>query len=305
MKKPNFFIIGAPKCGTTSMAAWLSEHPNVYMSPIKEPHFYSADLPKYKAVKTKKEYDLLFKEADPSRHYAVGEASVFYLFSRVAVPQIERAHPGAKYIVMVRNPVDMAYSFHEQLLVSGDEHIRDFARAWELSPERRQGRAVSRWCREPKLLDYQSVCKLGEQLERLFRVVPRERVLVLVLDDVKENPRREYERVLNFLEVPDDGRMTFPVKNPAKELKWPFVQKGVRLVGEWWAALKRSVGIPRHVGRTGVLKTITRFNVRYRPRNPMSEELRQQLSNYFKQDVEKLSNLIGRDLTYWLEGEDA
>ncbi|HDM78515.1 MAG TPA: sulfotransferase [Deltaproteobacteria bacterium] len=301
MKKPNFFIIGAPKCGTTSLATWLSEHPNIYMSPIKEPHFYSADLPKYRAVKTKKEYDLLFKEADPSRHYAVGEASVYYLFSRVAVPQIEREHPGAKYIVMVRNPVDMAYSLHEQLIVSGNEHIRDFAKAWELSPERRQGRAVSWWCKDPKVLDYQSICKLGEQLERLFKIVSRERVLVLILDDIKENPRREYLKVLDFLEVPDDGRTIFPVKNPAKELRWPFVQKGVRLVGEWWVALKRLVGIPRHVGRTGILKTITRFNVRHRPRNPMSEDLRQQLSNYFRQDVEKLSNLIGRDLTYWLE----
>jgi len=301
MKKPNFFIIGAPKCGTTSLAVWLSEHPNIYISPIKEPHFYSTDLPKYKAVRDKKEYELLFEEADPPRHYAVGEASVFYLFSWVAVPRIEEEHPGAKYIVMVRNSVDMAYSFHEQLLVSGDEHIRDFARAWELSPERRRGRAVSRWCREPKLLDYQSVCKLGEQLERLFRVVSRERVLVIVLDDVKEDPRREYLKVLDFLELPDDGRTFFPVENPAKELKWSFVQKGVRLVGEGWVALKRLVGIPRHVGRTGILKAITRLNVRYRSRNPMSEELRRQLRNYFRQDVEKLSGLIGRDLTYWLK----
>jgi len=295
MKKPNFFIIGAPRCGTTSLAAWLSEHPNVYMSPIKEPHLYSADLPKYKAVKSKKEYDLLFKEADPSRHYAVGEASVFYLFSRVAVPQIEREYPGAKYIVMVRNPVDMAYSFHEQLLVSGDEHIRDFARAWELSPERRQGRAVSRWCRDPKVLDYQSVCKLGEQLERLFRTVSRERVLVLVLDDIKENARREYLKVLDFFGVPDDGRTGFPVHNPAKEWRWPWLRIVTRVMRNASRCIKAALGIPTIYG-TGLLNALERLNIRYRPRPPMPLDLRQELEEYFRQDVLLLSELLQRDL---------
>lgn len=299
MKKPNFFIIGAPKCGTTSMAAWLAEHPNIYMAPVKEPHFYNTDLT-HRAIKSKKEYESLFKKAGPS-HLAVGEASVFYLFSKVAVPRIEEEYPHARYVVMVRNPVEMAYSFHEQLLVSGDEHIKDFAKAWELSPERRQGRAVSRWCREPKLLDYQSICKLGEQIERLFEIVPRDRVLVLVLDDIKENPRSEYLKVLDFLGLPDDGRICFPIRNPAKQLRWPLIQKAVRVLGEGWVLAKRSLGIPRHVGNTGILSAIMRHNVRYRPRPPLGDKLRQELSDYFKKDVEKLSRLLNRDLTYWVE----
>ena len=146
MKKPNFFIIGAPKCGTTSLAAWLAEHPNIYMSPIKEPHFFCSDF-NVVIIPNEAEYYRLFKKAG-DQHMAVGEASTSYLYSQVAVPRIERELPGAKYIVMVRNPVEMAYSLHEEFVFLGAEHIHDFEMAWRLSPKRRAGRIVSRWCSE-------------------------------------------------------------------------------------------------------------------------------------------------------------
>jgi len=299
MKKPNFFIIGAPKCGTTSMAAWLSKHPNIYISPVKEPHFYNTDL-KYINTHKRKRYEELFKGAT-DQHAAVGEASVYYLFSQVAVPKIEKEITAARYIVMIRNPIDMAYSLHEQKVVSGSESILDFAKAWELSPERRKGRMVSRFCREPRLLDYQSVCKLGEQLDRLFKGVSRERVLVLVLDDVKESPRQEYLKVLEFLNVPDDGRAEFPVHNPAKERRWPFLRRAVLVVGRTSNAVKRRLELE---GRgTGMLQLVDRLNIRYRPRPSMSFELRKELAGFFREDVFLLSQLLDRDLSSWLQVE--
>jgi hypothetical protein len=78
------------------------------------------------------------------------------------------------------------------------EHELDFGTAWHMSPVRREGRGTRRWFAEPRLLDYQSVCLLGEQCERLFSVAPRERVCVLVLGDVKQDPRGEYRRLLEF-----------------------------------------------------------------------------------------------------------
>jgi len=301
VKKPNFFIIGAPKCGTTSLAAWLSEHPNIYMSPLKEPHFFNMDL-KYHNVSNSRDYWLLF-DGVTSEHKAVGEASVFYLFSKTAVPRIEKEVPGAKYIVMVRNPVDMAYSLHEQQVVAGNEHIKDFAQAWHLSEKRAKGQEVTRWCREPKLLDYKSVCKLGEQLERLFKIVPRERVLVLVLDDVKENPRREYLKVLNFLGVSDDGRTEFPVYNPAKERRWPWLRRAVLAMGRASRSVKKALGIPTVRG-TGILNRIDKLNIRYRPRPPMPPELRAEITEYFRDDVLLLSRLLDRDFSTWLKLEN-
>jgi len=299
VNKPNFFIIGAPKCGTTSLAAWLEEHPNVYMSPVKEPHYFSTDL-KHGSALTQRGYALLFRGAAVA-HKAIGEASVFYLFSRVAVPRIEEEFPGARYVVLVRNPIDMAYSLHEQQIVAGNEHIIDFAQAWKLSAERAKGREVTRWCLEPRLLDYKSVCRLGEQLERLFNTVPRERVLVLLLDDVKENPRREYLKVLEFLGVPDDGRTDFPVKNPAKERRWPRLQRAVITTARVCRPFKRRLGLPLVPG-TRIINALDEMNLRYRPRLPMRPELRAELARYFVEDVYLLSRLLNRDLSKWAKG---
>jgi len=85
MKKPNFFILGAPKCGTTSLAMWLSEHPNIFMCPIKEPHYFNTDG--LQRIKTLEQYESLFTDAKPE-HVAVGEASTHYLYSKEAVPRI-------------------------------------------------------------------------------------------------------------------------------------------------------------------------------------------------------------------------
>lgn len=295
MKKPNFFIIGAPKCGTTSLAAWLSEHPNIYMSPVKEPHFFNTDL-KYINTPSRHEYERLFRGAT-DEHKAVGEASVFYLFSKVAVPRIEQELPGARYIVMVRNPVDMAYSLHHQQLFSGNEHIEDFAEAWHLSEERAKGRFVTQWCREPKLLDYRSVCRLGEQLQRVYSLVPRERVLVLNLEDVRKDPRKEYREVLQFLNVPDDGRQGFPVHNPAKVRRWPWLRRVVKAL----IHLKLWIGMPRILCMSQLINAVDKINSRIQPRPPMSLELRRELIEYFQEDVKLLEHLLDRDFSEWLE----
>jgi len=312
MKEPNFFVIGAPKCGTTSLATWLTEHPNIYVPPIKEPLYYCNDFQvRYRVPhvpRNKREYRQLFW-AVKNDHIAVGEASVWYLYSRAAIPNIEQEHPRARYIVMVRNPVDMAYSLHDHFVFWGHERIKEFAKAWRLSPERRDGKKVTRRCQvPPQWLDYQKVCLLGDQLERLFRLVPRKRVLIIVLDDLKKNPRAEYKRVLDFLGVPDDGRRDFPVLNPAKELKWPMLwrvtrslERPIQVVS---LAVKNALGIPRYKNLrilTPVFKQIERITTKYRPRPSMPEELRRELIEYFRSDIEKLSELIGRDLSGWLK----
>lgn len=298
MRLPDFFIIGAPKCGTTSLAAWLAEHPHVYVSPIKEPFYFSSDIA-HRVVDNWSAYMSLFKDADPT-HKAVGEGSVFYLFSKVAIPAIEKKISSARYIVMLRNPVDMAYALHDQQVRVLMEDISDFRTAWQLAPQRREGRQVPPGCPDPVLLDYPSWCLLGEQLERLYNYVPRERVLVLVLDDVKENPRREYLRVLNFLGVPDDGRMTFPVHNPAHELRSIPVARMIRVLTRGWGRVKQTMGIDPWQGGVGILRGLKRLNTRYRARAPLSAEMRVELESFFKEDVQRLQRLLDRDLSVWM-----
>jgi len=252
MKKPNFFIIGAPKCGTTSLAAWLKEHQQIYMSTPKEPHHFNTDQ-RYIMVKESSDYDRLFEKAN-NQHLAVGEASVFYLYSQEAVPNIENYAADIKYIVCLRNPIEMAYSLHEQLIISGYEDEQNFEAAWFLQDDRMHGKSIPSLCKDSIFLQYGAVCSLGVQLERLYTHVPQERVFPLLLDDLRDDPRAAYLRVLKFLNVEDDGRTDYFVKNPAKALRSPWVMKMVRRLGN----VKRSLGI-RHT--FGILNKINHIFV--------------------------------------------
>ena len=128
MKEPNFFILGAPKCGTTALAQYLSDHPKVFMTDPKEPHHFNTDQ-NYGDFKDAERYRKLFQDAGPE-HQCVGEASVWYLYSKDAVANIEATIGAPRYIAMLRNPVEMAASLHEQLVYSGNENITSFEKAW-------------------------------------------------------------------------------------------------------------------------------------------------------------------------------
>jgi hypothetical protein len=292
MRKPNFFIIGAPKCGTTSLAAYLESHPQIFFSPYKEPHHFNTDE-NWVWTPERSRYEELFRGATQF-HRAIGEGSVWYLHSSVAVLNIEQYTPDARYIVCLRSPVEMAYSLHEQQFVSGNEHIEDFAEAWELNNDRLKGKSISRWCRESRHLAYGSACLLGEQLDRLYNLVPRERVHTVLLDDVKADPRTEYLSVLKFLGVDDDGRYSFSMKNPAKERRSRVLLRAIQLIGSF----KRQMGIHKSFG---LLSAIDRKNINYRKRQPLSDEMKHKLQDYFNSDVELLGRLLDRDLSRWLD----
>ena len=110
LRKPNFFILGAPKCGTTSLAAWLGEHPNIFVSSEKEPNFFNTE-DKRGITNTLEQYEDLFREAG-TEHVAVGEATVWYLSSPEAIDRILKYNSDARFIVMVRNPLEMAPALH-------------------------------------------------------------------------------------------------------------------------------------------------------------------------------------------------
>jgi hypothetical protein len=137
MRKPNFFLIGAPKCGTTSIAAWLAEHPQVYFSPVKEPMYFATDA-QIRTIVSLEAYEQLFAGAT-SRHLAIGEGSTEYLRSSIALRQIMTYAGSPRFIASVRNPVEMASSFHQQVCFNGDEDVRDFEEAWRLQKPRERG----------------------------------------------------------------------------------------------------------------------------------------------------------------------
>ncbi len=275
---PDFFIAGAPKCGTSSLAHWLEAHPRIYMSPIKEPHYYSTDLAN-RSVTSPEQYAALFRGATEG-HGAIGEASTWYLFSRDAIPAIERDRPDARYIVMTRDPVTMVQSLyhHNRRVLHEDQPTLEGA--WRLQSERAAGMALPRGCVEPAFLQYKQACSLGSLLQRLYERVPVERVLHIQLERLQKDPGAEYRHVLDFLGVDHDGRTAFPAANEARGHRSRTLQRLIRGGGRARGAL----GIKRGLG-------LARINDKTQPKEVLSEGFRAELDDAFSEERQKLRDL--------------
>jgi len=300
MKNPNFFIVGAPRCGTTALSKYLRTHPRIYMSDPKEPYFFSKDL-RLGDIDSEMQYMKCFKKAS-AQHMAVGEASAGYLYSSIAIPNILEFNPEAKFIVMLRNPIDMVHSLHSLFLYSCDEDVENFREAWNLQGVRKKGRNIPKRCNEPKILQYGEFAKLGQQLERLYEVVPKDRVMVILFEDFVIKPKLIYEDVLRFLGVPLDSRSEFPVINANKVWK-------SKVAGNFWSVLinlrvfhyarnaKRFFGL----GNKDTAVWLMQVNTKNQKRPLIPKDLKKELAEYFKKDVGRISALIRRDCTHWVK----
>ncbi len=300
MRKPNFFIVGAPKCGTTALYTYLINHPNIFMPDVKEPHFFADDFAGYRYISSEAQYLRLFKGAE-ERHTAVGEASVFYLYSQTAVRNLRDFEPNAKILVMLRNPLDMLPSLHDQLIWSFRETEPEFARAWQLQAERLQGKNLPEHCLAPEHLQYGEVGKFGGQVQRVLNIFPREQVKVILFDDFASDTRAVYEDCLQFLGLESDGRAEFPRVNANRKHRWaalsrflvhpPFplsvVKKGLKSIG----ATK--------FGLSQIQRSIIQSNTTPARRAPLEPDFRRELADHFKEDIGLLESLLQRDLSHW------
>ena len=292
MKKPNLFIMGAPKCGTTSMVEWLSDHPEIYFSPIKEPHYYNTDHT-HNVVTNYNQYLNLFKNASEN-HKIIAEASVWYLYSYEAIRNIILdSSQDNKYIVMLRNPIEMAYSLHEQQVFNLNEPQKDFKRAWFLQEDRKENKSIAITTRDAKLLLYGEVCKLGNQVNRLLQYVDKKNVKFLILDDIKNDPMKVFDEVLEFLNVSTFVKTDFKAVNTAKVRKSKNIALLVKLLGR----LKKNIGITKGFG---ILNKSNQLNVSNIKRVSLSDDMKKILQDYFKEDVKLLSKVIDKDLSCWL-----
>lgn len=301
MKHPNLFIMGAPKCGTTALSEYLREHPNVFVTQPKEPHYFCFDFPYYYAPgQASLDHYLRLYENATDRHIAVCEASVWHLYSHVAAAEILRFNPAAKFIAMVRNPVEMVPSLHSQMVFVQDEDQEDPWLAWQLQDERRQGRSIPATCRVPEFIIYADAAKLGEQVQRLLDTVPPDQVKIILHEDFVRDPVRIWRDVLAFAGVPDDGRVSFPVINANKRYRFRalarFSQRPPRSLVRIVDRVKRRLGIRR----LGFLTWIKRRNRVVAGRASNDPEFVREMRRYFAEDVALLGRLIDRDLSHWL-----
>lgn len=272
-----------------SLSEYLRGHPCVFFSEPKELHFFNKDFANRPITNTD-DYLSHFKGATED-HIAVGEGSVFYLRSEVAVSNILSFQPDARFIAMLRNPVEMAHSLHARAVYGLDEDVVDFSEAWHLQGERKEGRCLPRLCVEPKVFLYGEMCLLGQQMERVYKTVSSDRVKVIFFEDFVKDTQSVYEDVLDFLGLPSDGRINFPPVNTNTSFSSFRVEKALRHV----YAVKRRLGVNTGV-RIG--EWIRRNNIALAPREPMDPDLVPELKQFFERDVAKLAQLTGRNLDH-------
>ncbi|MGH2540300.1 MAG: sulfotransferase family protein [Actinomycetota bacterium] len=296
-RRPDFFIVGAPKSGTTAMYAYLREHPELFLPERKELRFFGSDLEiRDRHRLSTEEYLAHFAAGGEVRR--IGTAYVWYLYSREAAREIAEFSPDAHVVAMLRNPIEMLHALHGEHLSNGNEDIVDFTAALDAEPERRRGRRIPPHAHLPQGLWYSTIPRYTEQLQRYVDAFGRERLHVILYDDFAADTSASYGGVLRFLGVRDDVRpASFDVVNASKRTRSERLRH----------FLARPPDLPRRVIRHAVPRGVRRalyeraqrLNIATRPRAAMPVATRERLRTSFSDETERLSAFLDRDVTHW------
>jgi len=303
-RKPNFFIVGAPKCGTTALYTYLKTHPDVFMSPMKEPHYFATDfdMPRLARYQTEEAYMDLFQLAGDKKR--VGEASVWYLYSRKAAQNIAEFAPDAKIIIMLRNPVDMLYSLHGQLLYGNVENLESFEEALHAEEDRKAGHRIPDTNTiMPEALYYSEIVRFAEQVQRFYDAFGEDQVKVILFDDFKRDVETVFRETLEFLEIDPAFQTDLGVVNSHRVVRNRRIQKTVhRLLEMDWYRMQFLPRVrkffPASVRRS-VNNAIISTHSDIRKRDPLDAEIKQRLQKRFQPEVDALGELLNRDLSHW------
>lgn len=281
--KPNFFIAGMPRSGTTSLYTYLKQHPDIFLSLYKEPHFFGKDLtPNVYAIQDEEVYESLFRGAKKKK--AVGEGSVWYLTSRTAAAEIKAFNPTAKIIIMLRNPLGMIYSLHGLYVRTGNEDRADFQEALSRQNERMNGMSLPAACYFPEGLFYTEVGKYYEKIKRFVDAFGIEKLHFVIFDDFAADTARSFKETLNFLEVDGNFQAEFDLEKADAIIRPMVLQQLRHAHPEVKKKLSTKTGLKAHKGPSRI---------------PLAPGLKSQLKALFKEDIEKTGALIGRDLHHW------
>ena len=291
---PNFLIIGAAKSGTTSLYDYLNQHPQVYMSPVKEPRFFALEGEKLNfqnpdqainetSITTFSDYCSLFDNV--THETAIGEASPLYLYSPKAVERIAHCLPEAKLIAILRNPVDRAYSCYKHLIAL--ERF-SFAEALEQEDKRIQQNWAHLW-------HYRQGGYYYLQLKRYFDKFSPEQIKVYLFDDLKAEPAKLLEDVYSFIGVDSSFIPDLTFKNVSNNPKVKSLQNITN--GHSFLRSVAQQVIPYSI-RKNIAEKIRQWNSK--EFTPMPQDTKEQLVEGYKQDILKLQELIDRDLSHWL-----
>lgn len=304
MTLPNYLIIGAAKSGTTSLYEYLTQHPQVYSCPIKEPKFFAfqedqkvsfagpGDQASHdrNTVTNLETYQKLFNQVTPD-HEAIGEASVLYLYSPIAPTRIKHMIPETKLIVVLRNPIERAFSSFLHLRREGREPLCHFKDALQ----EEEARIRAGW---EHLWHYTKLGFYSVQLQRYFDLFPQEQIAVYLYDEFKANPVTVLKDIYQFLDIdstftPDMSTTYNGYGMPKSRLLYHYLKKPNRIK----STLKPL--LPAQLRLRLKLKAIRQNMSTTKPK--LSEETLQSLIQLYRDEISKLQYLLQRDFSCWLE----
>jgi Sulfotransferase domain len=299
LRRPDFFLVGAPKCGTTAMAEYLGQHPEIGMCEHKETQYFATDLyPRFGIRnggprRTEVDYLKLFEHVQDRRR--LGEASVWYLYSSAAPHEIEAFSPEAEIIVMLRNPLEALPSLHSEFVFGGIEPVEDFARALALDEERERAGAPRGF--PPR--SYRSAARYSEQLGRYLEVFGRDRIHVIIYERFRQRTHDAYRATCEFLGV--DGSFTPEIRvvNPNKRARSKGLRTLVLRPPESLRKVLHAATSQRLRRRTG--EALVRWNTRFERREPLPDHVRESLRPLVAREIGELRALIGVDVSFWLD----
>jgi len=279
---PNFFIVGAPRCATTTLYEYLNQTPDVFMSPIKEPNFFSVSInPKIKLanmIRDKQKYLNLFKNVTNER--AIGEASPTYLWDPKTPELIHKTIPDARIIMILRNPVERAFS-HYLLLVSLGAETSSFFESLKKSLDAYQ--------------DYSGrILESGlyyEQVKRYYEIFDPSKIKVLIFEEFISDTQNKVKEVLDFLEVPSNPPNSITEVHNA--FKLPRGKLATTIISN--RPFRRMVkGLISENAKPLIKKIFTKES----PKPILSPDERKFLNKYYAKDVKKLQDYLQRPLPW-------
>ncbi len=283
-EKTDIFIVGAPKCGTTSLARYLNDHPNIFLSEPKEPSYFSTDI-KSHTIATLTEYNGCFSGAKNGQ--LLLDASPWYLFSKDAAVNIKAYNPDAKIIIMLRNPVDMIYSLHYQHYYNGCETL-PFTMALREERNRRVTEKAPCMREDYKKFLYSEIARFDEQIERYRRNFPSCNIRVIKFDDFVCNTEEIYKSCLKFIGVSQNILLNPVNHNPPKVNRFQLLKRWIYEPPMWVRKVGQIIpsGLRREIGK--VISTLNRIE---RAKPEMSREDRTYLEKVYQEEIAKYNEM--------------
>jgi len=293
---PEFFIVGAPKSGTTSLRFWLSQHPSVYM-PKYELNYWGGAKPTEYPRYDIDEYYKHFNDAGTNQ--TVGEKSVGYLSSKTARENISEKFPDAKIIVCLRNPVRMIESLHADLLRMGVEKQEDLEKAVRRSE---QIGPIEGTSNQQYFTDYLETASFYKHIKGWRKHFAKSNIHVTLLSELSENPTSVCDSIFNFIEVDSSFDPVIKMRNSRKKARIQALQYAMSEVSEW-KFLRDAVYYMftrKRVYKT--LKKIKSWNKVSSCRPNIDKKTEHLILNCLADDISKLNDLLEGQVTHWVEG---